>query len=230
MKTFEEVRADLQNVRKAITEAEAKEKTLVDSYIELEDIKERIEQKKAVEAELRANTEHIKNMKLCTMILKSNAKIALFNDVMPIAVEVLAKYAGKPYGDKTREKICDEVRAKTNCRFYIDCRYNEYTYRIYPNVLYNYDLTCGAIHASGEKLLKDNKIQAVPLEHISLFYDSREYVENIMDRIIELKSMYDRAVQKQKELDEICTAFNALAVGDIPHIYKDKHIYENMMI
>jgi len=37
-------------------------------------------------------------------LLLNNAKIALFTEIMPIALEVFNKYSGKPYGEKTEEK------------------------------------------------------------------------------------------------------------------------------
>ena len=234
MKKFVEILEEIKKTREAEKTAEAKEKALIDSYMNIESIKSRIEKKKAVEHEITENGETIKNCKIAIKILKNNAKIALFNEVLPVALEVLNKYSGKPYGEKTRQKICDEVQQKTDCRFYIGSRWGSYSFEVYPaNAPGNdYNISCGTEYTDGNKkpLLIDNKIQVVTFEEIALYYIAREYVENIPERVEELKAIYKEAVAKQKELEAVCSRYNSLAVGDLAHIYHDKRIYENMEI
>lgn len=78
-------------------------------------------------------------------------------------------------------------------------------------------------------MLIDNKIQVVEFKDL-VIYSSKEYIDDITVRINKLKELYKKAVEKQKDLDKACIEFNSLAVGDIKHIYSDKHIYENMDI
>ena len=234
MKKFIEILEEIKQTQEAAKAAEAKGKALIDSYMNLDDIKNRIKKKRAVEAQINENGEKIKNCKIAIKILKNNAKIALFNEVMPVALEVLKKYSGKPYGDKTRQKICDEVKQKTNCRFYIGSRWGSCSFDVYPMDGFgsDYNISCGTEYTDGNKkpLLIDNKIQLVSFDEIALYYITREYVENIRERVEELKAVYKEAVAKQKELETICNRYNSLAVGDLAHIYHDKRIYENMEI
>lgn len=60
-------------------------------------------------------------------------------------------------------------------------------------------------------------------------YREKELFKN-PHTVEELKQLYKEAVAKQKELETICSKYNALAVGDLQRIYKDKNIYENMQI
>ena len=234
MKKFIEILEEIKQAQEVVKATEAKEKALIDSYMNLDDIKNRIKKKRAVEAQINENGEIIKNCKIAIKILKNNAKIALFNEVMPVALEVLKKYSGKPYGDKTRQKICDEVQQKTNCCFYISSRWGSYSFDVYPVDGFgsDYNISCGTEYTDGSKkpLLIDNKIQIVSFDEIALYYISREYVENIRERVDELKAVYKEAVAKQKELETICNRYNSLAVGDLAHIYHYKEIYENMEI
>ena len=234
MKKFIEILEEIKKTSEAIRAAEANEKRLVDSFIKLEDIKSRIAKKRAVESEMIENSENIKNLKITMKILKNNARVALFYDVLPVALEILAKYSGKPYGEKTRQKISDEVKEKTNCRFYIGSRYGSHSFEVYPVDGFgnDYNISCGTEYTNGNKkpLLVDNKIQLVTFDEIELYYISREYVENVPQRVEELKAIYKEAVAKQKELESICSRYNSLAVGDLAHIYHDKRIYENMEI
>lgn len=81
-----------------------------------------------------------------------------------------------------------------------------------------------------KKLLDDNKIQALELNDLTLYYSSKEYIDNIPKRIKELKRLYKKAYEKQQELDALCSEYNSLAVGNIKNIYKDKNIYPTMEI
>lgn len=196
------------------------------------DIKERHEERKNVENEIVRLEEKKEDLQITIKILNSNAKIALFNEVMPQVLEVLAKYKNKPYGPKTEQKIRDEIKEKTKCGFYISVRYSSQTYHITPIEFINNDIECGNKYIDGKqkKLLDDNKIQVPELNDITLYYTSKEYIDNIPKRIKELKKIYKKAYEKQQELDALCSEYNNLAVGNIKHIYSDKHIYENMDI
>lgn len=234
MKKFIDILEEIKQTRKAITAAEARENELVESYMKICDLRERHEARKAAENDMMKASEEKKNLQITIKILKNNAKIALFNEVLPVALEVLAKYSGKPYGEKTRQKISDEIKEKTNCRFYIGSRYGSDSFEVYPVDTFgnDYNISCGTDYTDGSKkpLLIDNKIQLVTFEEIALYYISREYVENVPQRVEELKAIYKEAVAKQKELESICSRYNSLAVGDLSHIYHDKRIYENMEI
>lgn len=229
MKKFTEVLEDIKATQEAIKAAEADGKKLIDSYISLEDIRSRIAKKKAIEADMVANTEKIKDLKISLKILKNNAKIALFYDAAPVALAILAKYSGKPYGEKTRRMISDEVQAATNCRFYISSKYSSDSLDFYSvgGLGNDYNISCGTEYKNGSyrRLLVDNKIQPVTFDEIRLCNASCEYVEDIPQRVEELKAIYKEAVAKQKELEEICSRYNSLAVGNLDHIYCDKRIY-----
>lgn len=197
-------------------------------------LKERHEKRKTVENELVRLEEKKKDLQITIKILNSNVKIALYNEVMPIVLEVLAKYKNKPYGPKTEQKIKDEIKEKTNCSFYISTRYSSQEYQIIPLEFSNnnYNIECGSkcIDGKQKKLLDENKIQVLEFNDLSLYYASKEYIDNIPKRIKELKRLYKKAYEKQQELATLCNEYNNLAVGNIKNIYKDKHIFPNMEI
>lgn len=234
MKKFNEILKDVNKTYKKIQEVEEKTKVLQNTYLTIMDIKERHEKRKTVENELVRLEEKKKDLQITIKILNSNAKIALFNEVMPQVLEVLAKYKNKPYGPKTEEKIKDEIKEKTNCSFYISTRYSSQEYHIIPLEFSNnnYNIECGSkcIDGKQKKLLDENKIQVLEFNDLALYYASKEYIDNIPKRIKELKRLYKKAYEKQQELEKICSEYNNLAVGTIKNIYKDKHIYPNMDI
>ena len=228
MKTFNEIQKEIENTYKLINKKKEKLDQLIDTYSSIKDKKEKVKQHKAVEKDMCKLNEEIKDLTISIKILNSNAKIALYNETLPIVLEVLAKYKNKPYGPKTEEKIRDEIKEKTNCSFYISNRYLQ-EYHIIPlKYSYNtYDIECGpqCIDGKRKKLLDGNKIQALEFSDITLYYTSKEYIDNIPKRIKELKRLYKNAYEKQQELDTLCREYNSLAVGNIKNIYKDKNIY-----
>ena len=232
MKKFNDILKEVNKTRQTIKETNEKINYLQNTYLKIMDIKERHEKRKNVENEMVMLEEKKKDLQITIKILNSNAKIALYNDTMPIVLEVLAKYKNKPYGPKTEKKIKDEIKEKTNCSFYISTRYSSQEYHIIPLEFSNnnYNIECGSKYIDGKqkKLLEENKIQALELIDIELYYSSKEYIENIPKRIKELKKLYKKAYEKQQELEKICSEYNVLAVGNIKNIYKDKHIYPNM--
>ena len=234
MKKFNEIIKEVNQTRQKVKEVEEKTKEIRKTYLNIIDIKERHEKMKTVENDIVKLEEKKKYLQITIKILNSNAKIALFNETIPVVLEVLEKYNNKPYGPKTEQKIRDEIKEKTNCSFYISDRYSSQEYHIIPLEFSNndYNIECGTKYIEGKnkKLLDDNKIQVPELNDLTLYYTSKEYIDNIPKRIKELKKLYKKAYEKQKELEKICSEYNNLAVGNIKNIYKDKNIYPYMDI
>lgn len=234
MKKFADIIKEVNQTRQKIKEVEKKSKEIRNTYSDIIDIKKRHEKMKAVENDIVKLEEKKEDLQITIKILNSNAKIALYNETMPVVLEVLAKYKNKSYSPKTEQKIRDEIKEKTKCNFYISVRYSSQEYHIIPLEFSNndYNIECGTKYIEGKqkKLLDDNKIQVPELNDLALFYTSKEYIDNIPKRIKELKRLYKKAYEKQQELEAICSDYNDLAVGDIKNIYKDKNIYPNMDI
>ena len=234
MKKFNDILKEVNKTYQIIKETEEKTEELQNTYLNIVNLKERHEKRKNVENEMVMLEEKKKDLQITIKILNSNAKIALYNETMPVVSEVLAKYKNKPYGPKTEEKIKDEIKEKTNCSFYISTRYSSQEYHIIPLEFSNnnYNIECGSkcIDGKQKKLLEENKIQVLNFNDLTLYYTSKEYIDNIPKRIKELKKLYKKAYEKQQELEKICSEYNNLAVGNIKNIYKDKNIYSNMDI
>lgn len=234
MKKFNAIIKEVKQTQQKINKLEEKTKQIRNTYKNIMDIKERHEKMKTVENDIVRLEEKKKDLQITIKILNSNAKIALYNETLPTVLEVLAKYKNKPYGPKTEQKIKDEIKEKTNCSFYISVRYSTQEYHIFPLefISNDYNIVCGTKYIEGKqkKLLEDNKIKVPELKDLTIYYSSKEYIDNIPKRIKQLKKLYKKAYEKQQELDAICSDYNNLCVGSIKNIYKDKHIYPNMDI
>lgn len=234
MKKFNAIIREAKQTQQKINELEEKTKQLRKTYLNITDIKERHEKMKTVENELIRLEEKKKDLQITIKILNSNAKIALYNETIPVVLEVLAKYKNKPYGPKTEQKIKDEIKEKTKCGFYISERYSSQEYHIFPLkfISNDYNVVCGTkcIDGKQKNLLEDNKIQVPELNDLTIYYSSKEYIDNIPKRIKDLKKLYKKAYEKQQELSAICSEYNSIAVGSIKNIYKDKNIYPSIDI
>ena len=104
MKKFNKIIKEVNRTQQKIKEVEEKINELQNTYLNIVNLKERCEKRKAVENDIAKLEEEKKDLQITIKVLNSNAKISLYNDVMPIVLEVLAKYKGKPYGPKTEKK------------------------------------------------------------------------------------------------------------------------------
>lgn len=225
MKKFEEIVADIQKEYDKIKEFEAKidkEREQQDLLCEGLTLKEKIMKRKEDEefdnkldniifsiAEYRGK---IEKCRLRIKYLNNNAKIALFYEVMPSVLEVLSKYEGKRYGEKTEKKISDEIKEKTNCSMYI--RYGKI--HVCSVDKYGYDFDCGVkSELHDKKILDENKIQHIEMEDLSISYINRNYYEDIDSTIEELERLHKEAKQKQDELNGIFEKYNELTVDGI---------------
>lgn len=236
MKTFKEIMKQIETTFDMIDKSKENEKRLEAEWMKETDLMKRHEIRKGLEAEWSKAGETTRDLYLTVRLLQNNARIALFHDVMPVLLEVLAKYKGKPYGEKTREKIAKDVEERTGARAYIGTKYNQDCISIFPSWGFGntYSITAGPKYNSETKehdrMLIDNKIQVLPLECFEVWYIRSEYFEDIPAAVAEMKEHYKKAVEMQKELSEICSAFNKYAVEGIESIYCDKRIYERLMV
>lgn len=123
MKNLQVLKKDLQKTRDNIKALQAKQKELdnidarraaldekdFDKYVALK------EENAANEAEYIATCEAEYIEKIVAAYIRDNIKIALYHETITVIKEVLKKYDGKPYGEKTKEKIRNEIKAATGC-------------------------------------------------------------------------------------------------------------------
>ena len=235
MKHFAEILEDIKNTGAAIDTLKAEETHLHNEWANLDDLRTKHEKRLSLLDRINDTAARTMDLKIACELMKNNACVALYHDVLPVVLEVLQKYAGKPYGEKTEKKIADTIHEKTGCRAYIRSRYGNDEICVYPDVFGNtYNITCGphpnADREKQEHLLNENKINPLPLESFSLWYIPTNYIDDIPAAVAELKRLRASAVEKQKELATICSAYNSIARGGMEHIYKDKAICDRFTL
>lgn len=237
MKKFEEVLQEIEATRAAIEESEAAEKAIEARWLAEDDYAARAEAFKALDDDLAAAQARTKDLHIAFHLMQNNARVALYHECMPALLAILEKYKGKPYGEKTRAKIADEMEASTGTRAYIGTRYNHEEIVIYPasglGRHSNYQIECGPVFDSNsggyKRLLIDNKIQVLSVSDFSLWYIKTNFVEDIPSAIAKMKEAHSRAVQLKRELDAACKAFNAYAVQGIEEL-NERRIYDKIIV
>ena len=139
------------------------------------------------------------------LVLKNNYSYRLAADVLPALVEVLKKYNGKRYGEKTKEKMGEEFKAMTGCGLWLEremftglCRHAHVYemrdgYKRGEEIEFSTMMNCYIIRGA-------NTIQEQPADVFRL-YDFSEYIEAPAERV-------EKLAEKKKELDEMRAAFN----------------------
>ena len=111
MMTYNEIMAEINNTydekrrnKEEIAKAESKYNDVLRS---IDNFKDKVAFRKEHKEEIEKNDKKLVSLylkdedySLKIKYLKNNAKVAIFNEVMPVALEVLKKYNGKPYGEK----------------------------------------------------------------------------------------------------------------------------------
>lgn len=170
--------------------------------------------KKAIQAE---------DLRLTNKYLSDNARRAFFAEVMPGIIEVFSKYDGKAYGEKTREKIHNEIKARFNCSVWIEKSFYRQSLNISPlNCDGFLDYNAPEIELSTYKdenyFLKDNKIVAENFAKLTID-NCPEYVENIPARVAEIRAARNAAEEAWKQYEKAQAEYNKLTPSKMDHIY-----------
>lgn len=224
MMTYSEIMEEISNTydkkRKNTEEIAKVESKYSDILRSMGSIKEKIDFRKEHKEEIEENNKKLvslylkdEDFSLKVKYLKNNSKVAIFNEVMPVALEVLKKYNGKPYGEKTAEKIRNEIIEKCGFRFYI----YENKYNIYGVNPRSDDVEIRVKYSSDKKALVNNKIQLVSMEDLEVCYVG-EYVEDIDGIIKKLREAHENARKAWEEYKKATKVYNDLTVDGINRI------------
>lgn len=227
MKKYTEVLAQIEKVREEMKHAKQEIESADKAYSNIFEgliLKERINKKKESEVikmhdtylktvEKWANVEIDCNVKIA--LLKSNAKLALMNDILDVVVSTFNKFSGKPYGEKTKEKISNEVKEKVNCGAYIS-RNTIYVYTL-DYVGREYDLEIG-MKDYNNKLLIDNKIQKFTRNDLKLYNGNNNCIDNVDMEVKYIRDAQAKIIEKEQELKKMCEEYNKHTVNGIESI------------
>ena len=173
---------------------------------------------KAAEEKYAAEFKHNEDLKVALEILKDNAANAFFAESIGTICTIWNKYAGKPHGEKTAEKIRKELFAALGVRVSITNKYDD-------ACITCYDLGRGApfreleFYASrkaGENApaLVGNKVQALNPDCFRL-YCCGGYVDDVPAQVAAIRAAHEKAMEAERAFTAAVCAYNSLTRGNI---------------
>jgi hypothetical protein len=166
------------------------------------------------------------NLKAINSILEESEKAAFCEYVKPIISDIMQKYAGKQYGEKTRKRIQDAAHAE-NIGFYFDgygCCDTVHVYCMNPEngcKAWNMpEVTMYSTDADGKRaefISGKNAIQNFNNIEFSYYY---KYTENPENKSEELKQAYEEF----KKLVELASNAESKLNSLIPESGKHIHV------
>lgn len=221
LEEIKKARADIINT--ARTEKELSYEIARNAYRsgDIEKAEHEKEKYKALEQQYIKETEKNNDIKIKIEILKDNAAQAFFAENIGNICSVWNKYAGKPHGEKTAEKIRDELKKTIGEYVSIGSQYGEASITIYFGYCGDYSAPFNKLEFypiwSGEKypaLTPDNKIIELNPEKFRIS-NCGEYVENVGEHIKALKEAHKAAQAAEKAFADSVNAYNSLTRGNI---------------
>ena len=229
MATFEEINRQIKTEREKAQKREAARAydAIMDEYREVlrayhkgeaseaEKIEGKQRELKAIEAlkcEQESNADHIARAE----ILTENAKQAFFAQYIGKICAIWNKYAGKPHGEKTADKIREELRAVCGQNVYIGNEYNRAKISIYTaRGVYIDNFEIGSTNADAQRATdENNKILPISADGLRVWYCS-EYVYNINAHIKALKKAHSEAKKAVEKAREAFSRYNDLTRGNM---------------
>lgn len=228
MKKYLEIIEEIKKARADIIDTAKTEKELSYEIVrsayrsgDIEKAEKEKEKYKALEQQYIKETENNNDIKIKIEILKNNAAQAFFAENIGNICSVWNKYAGKPHGEKTAEKIRDELKKTIGEYVSIGNQYGEASITIYFGYCGDYSAPFSKLEFypiwSGEKypaLTADNKIIELNPEKFRIS-NCGEYVENVDEHIKALKETHKAAQAAEKAFADSVNAYNNLTRGNI---------------
>lgn len=174
---------------------------------------------KAAEEKFVAECKHNEDLKMTLEILKDNAAQAFFAESIETICTIWNKYAGKPHGEKTSDKIRKELFAALGVRVWVGNKYDDASITCYFDFGSKSpfrDLEFCAIRTNGEKVpaLIDNKIQPLSPD-IFRVYNCGAYVDDVPAHVRAIREAHEKAQEAETTFANAVSAYNSLTRGNI---------------
>lgn len=173
---------------------------------------------KAAEEKYAAECKHNEDLKIALEILKDNAANAFFAESIGTICTIWNKYAGKPHGEKTAEKIRNELFVALGVRVYITNKYDDACITCYDlgrNAPFR-QLEFYASRKAGENApaLVGNKVQALNPDCFRL-YCCGGYVDDVPAQVEAIRAAHEKAREAEAAFSAAVSAYNSLTRGNI---------------
>ena len=218
MKTFEEAKASYMSIHKDYIKKQNENLDLINAKPNLRDCatnEERIKLSNEWHDKCKQLDVLCEELKIILAITRHNVYVTFWNEYYPKIKAIWDKYAGKKHGEKTAEKIRNEIKQTTGVWFYEYSRYSYPTINIEFGELmdeYNRNFIIEITqydndvkHGNGFIRHNDNTITEM---NIATPHKCEEYIENPIMYMVDVKGKYNEISRKATELFAMADAFN----------------------
>lgn len=174
---------------------------------------------KAAEEKFAAECKHNEDLEMAIEILKDNAAQAFFAESIGTICTIWNKYAGKPHGEKTSDKIRKELFAALGVRVWVGNKYDDASITCYFDLGSKSpfrDLEFWAIRTKRKNVpaLVDNKIQPLSPD-IFRVYNCGAYVDDVPAHVRAIREAHEKAQEAETAFANAVSAYNSLIRGNI---------------
>lgn len=176
-------------------------------------------------AEYEQNLIDIERLELRNKVLTDNARRSAIEYIVPVFAEIISKFNGKQYGEKTKSKISEQMIQKTGFKVWL-------TETSYSTEIAFYDKTCffgrtnttelelTARYKDGNrpKILSGNTIQEFDANDWYLSYCT-DYVDDVDERINAIMDARQKAKEAYAQAEQAFSALNALVPSSVDYLY-----------
>ena len=157
-------------------------------------------------------------------IRHDNLRRMIYNATLLAVLDILKKWDGKPYGEKTKQKISDEMKTRFNCALYLS---NQYGGKIdliplngegYTNYNFKYDdFDIYTRYKDGQQIhvLNSNRINGAITANDIYLSDCPAIVADPAARAAEILAAFTELKRKQDQFEREITQFNNLLPSSI---------------
>ena len=164
-----------------------------------------------------AECKHNEDLQMSVEVLKDNAAQAFFAENIGNICGVWSRYAGKPCGEKTAEKIRKELFAALGVRVWISNKYSDACITCYfdaPAPFRGLEFCTKRPNGEAVPALIDNKIQPLSPE-VFRVYNCGAYVDDVPAHVQAIREAHDKARAAEAAFAAAVSDYNALTRGNI---------------
>lgn len=172
---------------------------------------------KAAEEKYAAECKHNEDLQMAVEVLRDNAAQAFFVENIGAICSIWNKYAGKPCGEKTADKIRKELFETLGVRIWISNQYGDACITCYFDGGAPFrELEFCAIRTNGENVpaLVENKVQPLSADMFRV-YNCGAYVEDVTAHVQAIMEAHEKAQEAETAFANAVSAYNNLTRGSI---------------
>ncbi len=172
---------------------------------------------KATEKKYVAECKHNEDQQMAIEILKDNAAQAFFTENISNICGIWSRYAGKPCGEKTADKIRKELFETLGVRVWISNEYSDAKITCYFDAGAPFrSLEFCTTRPNGEAVpaLINNKIQPLSPD-VFRVYNCGVYVNDVPAHVRAIREAHEKAREAEAAFADTVSAYNKLTRGNI---------------